>query len=353
MKIGHKKILLATNPAFWPSVGGSERVLERILLGVKDMFDEVVVFTESVDKKTKHNGITILPYNPETLLEYAQKYRPAIYFPNMVHSRITFKNIDRISPLCQKTVVNLIGGYPPDAPLAPRVSHLKKVEKHADFAVHVDALSTEFFIDRTINPRVKYAFVSQGLNFDELEPYRKLVGETKNSYFLYAHNLWSWKKPDLYVEEIAARLPELDFKVLANDKTGDFIEQTLAHAKKYKNVSVELGLNRADYLKILAGATALVSTSSIEGAQPNIMLEAGYLGVPYLTLSPGQNYGHYPHVEMYYSLDELRDRIDSGGYGILKDKAGELNRAKAMLSSGRFDWNEIIKEYRGLFWTET
>ena len=347
-----KRILLATNPSFWPSVGGSERVLERILLGVKDMFDEVVVFTDSVEKKQNHNSITILPYSSAALLEFAQKHKPTVYFPNMIHSRLTFQNLDKVSPHCKKTIVNIIGGYPPDADLAPRVSHLKKVEKFSDGAVHVDALSTEFFIDRAINPRIKYSFISQGLNFGELEPYKKLVGKSAKPYFLYAHNLWSWKKPEVYIEEIAARVPELDFKIIASDKTGDFIDQTLAHAKKYKNVSASLGLNRGDFLKTLSGATAIVSTSLIEGAQPNIMLEAGYLGVPYLTLCPGQNFGHYPHVEMFYSLEDLRNRIVSGGHGLLKSKQNELERAKAMLSSSQFDWNEIIKEYRNLFWTE-
>ncbi len=343
------KLLLATNPAYWPSVGGSERVLESILLGVRKSFKDIVVFTDSTDKELVHNSIRIMPYSSEALQDFARKHTPDVYFPNMIHSRITFKNIEAVSAFSKKTVVNIIGGYAPDSPLEPRIKHLKKLEDFADAAIHVDALSTEYLIDRTINPRVKYRFISQGLDFKELLPFRKYVGKSEKPYFLYAHNLWSWKKPDVFIKEIAAKLPHMNFKILANDKTGDFIEQTVELAKEHPNIEVLLGLNRKDFLKTLAEASGVVSTSSIEGAQPNILLELGFLGVPYFSLCPGQNYGHYPHVEMFYSLEEMRARLTSLNTSVFTEKANELKLATEFFSSSRFDWQEIIEEYRKLF----
>jgi len=261
---------------------------------------------------------------------------------------VTFENIASVSAQSQRTVVNMIGGYSPNTPLELRQSYLKKVERYADVAIHVDPMSTEYFIDKAINPKIDYRFISQGLDFKELTPYRNLVGKSKDPYFLYAHNLWGWKRPDLFVEDLAALTPDLKFEVIASDKTGDRIEQTQKSVAKYKNASIHLGLSRSDFLKKIAGATAIVSTSRVEGAQPNIMLEAGFIGVPYLSLCPGQNFAHYPHVEMFYALEDLRNRLIASYKNLLKEKATDLERAKKFMSSSRFDWDAIIKEYRGV-----
>lgn len=342
------KLLLATNVAYWPSVGGSEMVLQRILEGVRPGFDRVAVFVPGA-APGEHNGIEIFPYSLPALWRFALRHRPDVYFPNMVHSPLTYRNLAVVSRLARRTVVNLIGGYAADAPLALRRRLLRKVEKYADLAIHVDPLGAEYLIDRAVNPHVPYHFITQGLDFAELDPYRGRAGAGAEKYFVFAHNLWTWKGVDVFLEEIVARLPRLSFAILASDRTGDRIDQTREAAARYPNLKLLLGLPRPQFLAALSQASGIISTSRVEGAQPNILLESGYLGVPYLSLCPGQNYGHYPHVEMYPSAAELARRVESAGVELPAEKQESLARALAHFAQDRYRWSTVIREYEKLF----
>jgi hypothetical protein len=79
------------------------------------------------------------------------------------------------------------------------------------------------------------------------------------------------------------------------------------------------------------------------------MLEAGYLGVPYLSLCPGQNYGHYPHVEMFATAAGLRDRLRQAGRALRESKRAELDRARQFFAHPRWRWESVVAEYRTLF----
>jgi glycosyltransferase involved in cell wall biosynthesis len=338
------KTLLATNPAYWPSIGGSEMVLAKILEGSRDLFDRIVVFAPRENEEIQeHNGIEIRSYSRDALRKFAKQERPELYFPNMVHSSLTYENISKVSRYSRRTVVNMIGGYSPETLLAERAQYLEKVRRFADVAVHVDELSTEYFIDRAIEPGINFTFITQGLDFPELTSHQK---KGDGGYFLYAHNLWHWKCPERFIEEIVAFRPDLEFKIIASSHTGDRIREVTKLAKKHKNLKLHLGLDRSSFLDILSGAIAVVSTSDIEGAQPNILLETGFLGVPYLSLPPGQNFGHYPHVEMFASVEELRERLHKK---LRTEKRAELGMATRHFASSKYRWESVIEEFRSLF----
>lgn len=344
-----KKLLLATNPAYWPSTGGSEMVLEKILQGQKQFYERIVVFTRTKDSKSfTHEGVEVVAYNEKSLRTFAKRNKPDVYFPNMAHSDITFNNIKYVSKHSKKTIVNIIGGYPKDTPLAHRSNILSLLQRYSDAAVHVDPISAEYLIDRAINPSVPYVFIPQGLNRNELDQARAKNKDT-NPYYVYAHNLWSWKTPDIFINEVVARLPEKKFIIIASKTTGDVIEAVVRLAKKYPNLELKLGLGRSEFLSVLAGADGIISTSQIEGAQPNIMLEAGYLGVPYLSLCPGQNYGHYPHVEMYEDADSIAGRIGTAKMPLKDLKFDDLNQARLVFLANKYNWQNVIGEYTKLF----
>src|SRR5262249_13119025 len=140
-------------------------------------------------------------------------------------------------------------------------------------------------------------FITQGLDQEELARF-VAPWPRPEEYFVFAQNLWEWKRPDLFIVEIVKRLPSLKFKIVASDQTGDFIRRTKQLATGATNLEVVLGLDRENFLMQLARSSGVINTSKVEGAQPNVLLEAGFLGVPYFSLCPNQDFSHYPHAEM-------------------------------------------------------
>ena len=227
-------MLLASNVAYVPSIGGAQYVLSSILERLKDKFDRIVVFVPKIPQPYIHNGIEVFPYSPWALRKFAIKYRPSIYMPTMVHSPLTYENIGLVSRFCGKTIVNMIGGYPATTPLSYRKNVLDKVAKYADYAIHADPLSTEYLIDRSINPTICFTFISQGIDHEELNK----VKQNKNNkpYFLFAHNLHTCKAPEVFIKEIVAKLPQYNFKILADNLNGDKIVATKNLAKKFSRL---------------------------------------------------------------------------------------------------------------------
>jgi glycosyltransferase involved in cell wall biosynthesis len=340
------RLLLSHNPVYWPSVGGSERVLQHVLEGVRGDFDRVAMFTTSTVAPFDHNGIEVHPYTAGALRRFAIRERPDVYFPNIIHNRITYKNIAWVSRWSQRTILNVVGGYLPGASLRRRLRMTRLAARHADVLVHVDPLSTEWLVDRTLVRGLPVLFIPQGLDLEEIDEVRSERGE---GYFVYAHNLWRWKQPDVFLRRVVEQAPELNFKMIASAKSGDVIDQTLTTAATLPNVEVLLGLDRVAFLRAIARAAAVISTSAAEGAQPNIMLEAGALGVPYLSLCPGQNFAHYPHVEMFANVDALVDRLRSLGPRIRQEKATALAEARATFSADHYGWDAVVSQFHKLF----
>ena len=322
-------------------------VLQRILEGVRDLFDSVSVMVPLPDGQDYEvNGIRIFKYTRKRLWPMVARERPTIYFPNMVHSALTYQNIGFASRFARATVVNMVGGYEAGTSLRFRKRMLDNVARYADAAVHVDPLSSEYLIDRAISPNVPFRFITQGLDFNELNQAR---GAEAQPYFVFAHNLWHWKGIDVFLDQIAAALPAMQFVVVASDKSGDAIRLTREKAALLPNVTLRLGLSRPEFLQTLAASNGIVSTSRIEGAQPNILLESGYLGVPYLSLCPGQNYGHYPHVEMFRTAGEIVQRLQETRGALRETKRGSLSRAQASFSASEYSWATVISQFRDLF----
>jgi glycosyltransferase involved in cell wall biosynthesis len=344
------RLLLSHNPGYWPSVGGSERMLQHILEGVRDDFEHIVVFT-NVQEAYEHNGIQVRPYSIAGIRRFAVRERPDVYFPMMMHNRITYRNIAWLSRWSGRTILyavgGLVGGWLPGSVSARyRLRVARRAERYADVVVHQDALSTEWLTDKALVPGVPVVFIPQGLHWAELNAVRS---ETPEGYFVFAQNLFRWKRPDAFLLDVVAQAPELEFKIIASDRTGDAIEETMGAAASLPNVEVELGLPRHEFLQALAKAAAVVSTSSAEGAQPNIMLEAGALGVPFLSLAPGQNFAHYEHVEMFSSTTEMVRRIRSAGPDIRKEKAEVLKQARVRLRGEAYEWDVHLAQFRALF----
>jgi hypothetical protein len=342
------RLLLASNVGYWPSTGGSEMVVQNILEGVRHDFDRVTIFVPGIHQPFSHNGVEVRPYSWIGMIRFAIKHQPAIYFPNMVHSKITLLTLGPVSLLCGRTVINLVGGYRPDTPRWFRWLALKNVEWFADCAVEVDEKSVEFLTDRATNRKIKYQFISQGLHQKELSQY--IVPWPRSAeYFVFAQNLWDWKRPDLFIHDIASQLPSLQFRIIASDTTGNYISQTRQLAQGAANVEMLLGLDRPEFLRQLAGSSGVINTSKVEGAQPNVLLEAGFLGVPYFSLCPNQDFSHYPHAEMFNDAEALRSRLLQLHGRVHDRKKNQLEQAMQMFGDPKYDWTAVISEFNRLF----
>jgi glycosyltransferase involved in cell wall biosynthesis len=344
------RLLLSHNPGYWPSIGGSEYLLQRILEGVRDDFEHVVVFA-NVPERFEHNGVSVRPYSVWEIRRFAIRERPDVYFPNMIHNRITYRNIAWLSRLSSRTVLNamggLLGGYlPGQVSTRYRFRVARRAGRHADVIVRVDPLSVEWLIDDALMPDLPVVFIPQGLDLQELERVRS---QTSNGEFLFSGNLFAWKQPDVFLRQLVAQAPELRFRIVASDSSGNAIEETVDMARSLPNVEVELGVPREEFLQRLARSAGVISTSSKEGALPQVMLEAGVLGVPFLSVCPGQNFAHFPHVEMFASVDDLVARLRTAGPGIREEKQLELRRARDLLTAEQYGWDAVITRYRSLF----
>ncbi len=107
--------------------------------------------------------------------------------------------------------------------------------------------------------------------------------ETKPSEFLWAARGVEVKRPHLYAE-LAAAVPSSTFTMILMAREDEpVVHQMKEEERRLANFTLLGGMPHAALQERLAGAVALVSTSSIEG-WPNTYLEAWSLGVPVLTL---------------------------------------------------------------------
>lgn len=103
-------------------------------------------------------------------------------------------------------------------------------------------------------------------------------------YFLWADRLVGYKRPGLYLD-LAERLPEIGFRMVAPTTTAtDPALEAEIHRRASALPNLELlpGMPRERLLEQIAGATAVVKTSQVEG-MPNTFLEAWARAVPVLS----------------------------------------------------------------------
>jgi glycosyltransferase involved in cell wall biosynthesis len=107
----------------------------------------------------------------------------------------------------------------------------------------------------------------------------------EGEHFLWANRLVEYKLPERYLE-LAAALPEARFKMImgtTSETPAGLIEQTRAAAAELPNLELLPARPRQELLADMHTATAVVTTSRIEG-MPNTFLEAWARGVPVLSL---------------------------------------------------------------------
>jgi glycosyltransferase involved in cell wall biosynthesis len=105
-------------------------------------------------------------------------------------------------------------------------------------------------------------------------------------YFLWVNRMVDYKRPELYLE-LAAAVPEARFRMVAPITGGTAPELAAAiraRAAELPNVELYDSLPREQLLDQVNSATALVSSSAVEG-MPNTFMEAWARAVPVLSLS--------------------------------------------------------------------
>src|ERR1035438_4585921 len=76
-------VFLATNVAYYPSIGGTERILQMVAESVAADFERVIVFSQGGGEKPYFiNGVEVRRYSKWGLRLFSMCIRPRIYFPN-------------------------------------------------------------------------------------------------------------------------------------------------------------------------------------------------------------------------------------------------------------------------------
>jgi glycosyltransferase involved in cell wall biosynthesis len=107
----------------------------------------------------------------------------------------------------------------------------------------------------------------------------------EGGYFLWVNRLVHYKLPERYIE-LAAAVPEARFKMVIGttaETPPDLVEAIHAQAEPVPNLELLPARAREDLLRDMDHATAVVTTSRVEG-MPNTFLEAWARGVPVLSL---------------------------------------------------------------------
>lgn len=105
-----------------------------------------------------------------------------------------------------------------------------------------------------------------------------------HSSFLWIGRLVDYKRPLEYLM-LARALPQARFRMIAITTSDHVLPQLVREqAAALPNLELLEPRSHGEVLEMIAGATALVSTSRLEG-MPNVFLEAWALGVPVLSLS--------------------------------------------------------------------
>jgi glycosyltransferase involved in cell wall biosynthesis len=139
------------------------------------------------------------------------------------------------------------------------------------------------------------------------------------AFFLWVGRLAEYKRPEAFVE-VARRVPEARFAMIGVPVPGSdegIPDRVRREAAQLDNLELLEPRPRAELMRVLDGAVAIVSTTPSEG-MPNVFLEAWARGVPALSLA------HDP--------DGVIERHSLGGFA-----RGSLERMAAIV---RKMWHE-------------
>lgn len=353
-----RPIMLCTNAAYYPWKGGSEYVLQTIAEYMTKFYDVYVACPKIGRSFNKYNGVKIFEVSsPQIFQQFVWDLQPDVLFCNMIYSPLNIRNLNFYSTLNCFKVMNPVGGtYKLNENYLKTI--LQKVGKIFDIYIHVDFTSTDYLRDTKYIPMRKICIIPQGVHLKELKNLpdkNMLLSKYKvdeEDYFICCQNYWQWKN-HIELIKIFNKLSEQRLGLILGGFSS-FGDGTLEKVKKLiqdnRHIHMLLDLPHEDVMGLMKYSIAHCSRTKVEGPQPNIMLECGFMEVPYLTTSAGQRWvsPQYPHVmvadsekdfiNMMKTLtanSELRRKIGKDGHNYLI-KIGAT-------------WPEVLQSYEQLF----
>jgi glycosyltransferase involved in cell wall biosynthesis len=172
-------------------------------------------------------------------------------------------------------------------------------------------------------------------------------------YFLWADRLVDYKLPERYLE-LARALPDCCFRMVGsvtNETPAELLELVRRKADRVPNLELLPPRPRAELLREMDHAAAVVTTSRVEG-MPNTFLEAWARGVPVLSLHVDPD-GRIAERGVGIAADGSMERFIAGASRLWRDRRlrGEIGeRARAFvrevhsLDSVASRWVALLEE---------
>jgi glycosyltransferase involved in cell wall biosynthesis len=353
-----KPVMLCTNVAYYPWRGGSEYVLQTIAEHMTMFFDVYVACPKIGRSFKEHNGVKIYEVDDAaSFRDFVWDLQPDILFCNMVYNPINTENLDLYEHLDCLKVMNPVGGaYKLDEKWMTSV--LRKVGKIFDIYIHVDYNSTDYQRDTRYIPPEKISIIPQGVHPEEFEdlPDRDTLrhgyGIREQRYFVCGQTFWEWKN-QVELLKLFRDFPRNDvgLVIAGHSSFGDgSLNSVKKAAKTDPRVHILPDLPRKDFLGLIKHSIAHCSRSKVEGPQPNIMLECGFLEVPYLTTSAGNRWT-YPHVVIADPPEAFVDVMKnlSINAGLCRKLGQDGHRYIMKIGA---TWPQVLRAYQRLFLRE-
>ena len=360
-----KKIVFF-NTAYYPWIGGTERVTQRIAEYCANKNCEVYVFSgfPKHRKINELNNVKIYEYKNFISSFYkVLKIKPDIIFCNILHNRSTIE-IMRYSFLLKhffknaKFIINPVGGYLLKE--KRRIKLLKKANKVFDYYIHADDKNLDYTCDIKYISKEKLKIIPQGLDSaamnsciiskDKFDLLKNKYGVTFDNYFVCACGFFPWKNHYKIINFFMSN-NDYNLVLMGSDKNYDaeYLKNIKKIIKDVNNIKLLQGLPDSEFIQMIYFSLGVVSSSNVEGPQNNVMLECLYYGIPYISTPATQNYSYFPHCIVYNKINDLEKVLPY----IKKNNAiiKENNRKEGIeyIRKNKMTWNEVLKSYYKLF----
>jgi glycosyltransferase involved in cell wall biosynthesis len=322
-------------------------------------FFDVYVACPAIGRSfTEYNGVRIFEVDGySTFHEFVRELNPDVLFCNMIYSRLNTQNLNFYADLDCYKVMNPVGG-----PFGLKEKWLRFVLRQVgeifDAFIEVDCESSDYFRDTKFVPPDKMRVIPQGIDPEEFgdlpdkDTLRQRYGIKEDNYFFSGQGFWRWKNQT----ELVSIFRDFQANDVALVVSGHstFTDGSLAQVREAANgdsrVHILPDMARRDFLAFIKHSIAHCSRSKIEGPQPNVMLECGFLETPYLTTSASSRWReeHYPHILVADEPREFLQWLDrlSKDAGI-RQGLGQAGH-ESLLKIGA-TWPEVLAAYERLF----
>jgi len=373
-----KRKIVFINVAYYPTVGGTQRVVQMIAEKCVSYGFDVYVFCLLPKNREIHeyNGVKIFEITTlKSLFKELALLNPDIVYCNIVHNLLTIKiSLYHYFFRPRKNyvlILNSVGGYGKGSifralyqflfsgekkyifPKIFRVALLKIINSVFDYYIVMDNKGTDYLFDRKYISKDKIIFIPQGLDFAELDEIkeinfdniRKKYGITSEPYFVCAHNFQVWKNHkeliEFFKENIDLNLVILGSKTLSHPE----VLRSLEKAKNSKNIHIVTDIPRKEFLAIINNSIGHLSFSKVEGHQNNVLIECMYMNKLYITSPATQDYSYFPNVVIFRNHRELLQIINNlHRYNSALDTKGSEYCIKNKMS-----WEDVMNKYFELF----